>query len=70
MRVVVKAELCEGNGKCEAAAPEVFRLGEDDLSRVLVDEVPEALLPRVEQAIRLCPRQALAWVGNEPPARE
>jgi ferredoxin len=29
---------------------------------VLVDEVPEELREKVERAIRLCPRQAIAWV--------
>ena len=61
MRVRVDPDRCEGHGKCEAAAPEVFRVGDDDLSRVLVDEVPEELTAAVERAIRVCPRQAIAW---------
>lgn len=61
MKVLVDPDLCEGHGKCEAAAPEVFELGDDDLSHVLVDDVPEALRPKVENAIRLCPRQAIHW---------
>lgn len=62
MKVVVSEDLCEGHGKCEMAAPEVFELREDDLSHVLVDDVDEELAPKVERAIRLCPRQAIAWV--------
>jgi ferredoxin len=51
------------------AAPEVFELGDDDVSRVLVDPVPEELREKVERAARLCPRQAItvveaAAVGN------
>lgn len=70
MRVAVNAEMCEGNGKCEATAPEVFRLGNGDVSEVLVDEVPEGLVTGVDRAIRLCPRQAIAWVpGDRPPTR-
>ncbi|MBN9491726.1 ferredoxin [bacterium] len=61
MKVVVDEDLCEGHGKCEAAAPEVFELGDDDLSHVLVDDVPEELRAKVENAIRLCPRQAIRW---------
>jgi len=61
MKVVVDPDLCEGHGKCEAAAPEVFELGDDDLSRVLIDDVPEELRQKVENAIRLCPRQAIHW---------
>jgi ferredoxin len=54
--------MCEGHGKCEMAAPEVFKLGDDDVSIVLVDNVPKELEDKVGRAIRLCPRQAIAWV--------
>lgn len=61
MRVTLNAEMCEGHGKCEKAAPEVFKLGDDDTSVVLLDEIPAALEEKVERAIRLCPRQAISW---------
>ena len=64
MKVRVDEMQCEGHGKCELAAPEVFELGDDDVSRVLVDEVPEDLREKVDRAIRLCPRQAIAWVDE------
>jgi ferredoxin len=38
----------------------VFRLGEDDALKIVLDEVPEALRSGVERAVRGCPRQALA----------
>jgi len=60
MRVVVDLELCEGNAVCSNVAPEVFVVGDDDLARVKVDPVPEALRTKVETAVRRCPRQALA----------
>ena len=60
MRVVVDLELCEGNAVCSNVAPEVFVVGEDDLARVKLEEVPEALRAKVETAVRRCPRQALA----------
>ena len=63
MKVRVSQDLCEGHGKCEKTAPEVFKLGDDDLSVVLVDEVPAGLHEKVERAIRLCPRQAISIVG-------
>lgn len=62
MKVQVHHDKCEGHGKCEKAAPEVFELRDDDLSYVLVDDVSEDLKPKVERAIRLCPRQAISWV--------
>lgn len=62
MQVRVDHDQCEGHGKCQAAAPGVFELRDDDLSYVLVEEVPQALREQVERAIRLCPKQAIQWV--------
>ncbi len=62
MKVQVSHDKCEGHGKCQQAAPEVFELRDDDLSYVLVDDVSDELRPKVERAIRLCPRQAISWV--------
>jgi ferredoxin len=64
MRVEVNHDVCEGHGKCVMTAPEVFDLRDDDLSYVLVDDVPEILKPKVERAIRLCPRAAIRWVNG------
>ena len=61
MKVTVDHDLCEGNMKCQAAAPEVFEVRNDDLAYVLVDEVPAELYANVENAVRLCPRQAVRW---------
>jgi ferredoxin len=59
MKVVVDLELCEGNAKCSAAAPNVFEVRDDDRSYVLLDPVPEAQRAAVERAARLCPRAAI-----------
>ena len=62
MQVRVDPDLCEGNGVCEKRAPEVFRLGEDDQAKVLVERPAESLRPKVEAAVRGCPRQAIRIV--------
>jgi ferredoxin len=62
MKVQVDADKCEANARCVAAAPEVFELGGDDISRVKLDDIPADLKDAVDRAIRLCPRQAIAWV--------
>lgn len=59
-KVTVNHDLCEGNMICEANAPAVFKVGDDDLAHVLVDEVSDADRDGVERAIRLCPKQAIA----------
>ncbi len=41
-------------------APEVFEVRDDDKSYVLMEQVPEALRPQVERAVKMCPRQAIA----------
>lgn len=64
MKVQVNQEMCEGHGKCQKSAPEVFELRDDDVSYVVMEDVPEALRPAVEKAIRLCPRQAISWVAG------
>jgi ferredoxin len=64
MRVEVNHDVCEGHGKCEMSAPEVFELRDDDLSYVLIEEVPANLREKVDRAIRLCPRAAIRWVDG------
>jgi len=39
--------------------PEVFDLGDDDLLVVLDEHPDEALRPRLEEAVRCCPKQAI-----------
>ncbi|GMU40231.1 MAG: ferredoxin [Chloroflexota bacterium] len=62
-KVEVDQQMCEGHGKCQISAPEVFEHRDDDLSHVILDEVPETLVAKVDRAIRLCPRQAIRWVS-------
>ena len=59
MKVVVDYDLCEANALCMEACPEVFRVEEDDTLTVLLDEVPDALKQKAQDAERLCPRQAI-----------
>ncbi|MFP8873776.1 MAG: ferredoxin [Myxococcota bacterium] len=63
MKVVVDYDLCEANALCMDCCPEVFRVEEDDTLTVLMDEIPEDLRGKVEEAVRLCPRQAIALKG-------
>lgn len=58
LTVNVDMELCDGHGQCEFAAPEVFRL-DDEGELEFEPEVDASLRPKVEQAIRLCPVQAI-----------
>ena len=66
MRIVVDFDLCESNALCVDAAPELFVVRDDDLLYVLDENPGEDLRPKVEQAVRVCPKQALTIV--EPDA--
>ena len=59
MRIVVEYDLCESNGLCEEAAPELFRLTDDDNLDVLNENPPEELRAKAEEAVRRCPKQAI-----------
>jgi ferredoxin len=62
MKVVVDYDLCEANALCMDAAPEIFRVEEDDTLTLLLEEVPANLKAKAEEAARLCPRQAITLV--------
>ncbi len=59
-RVVVDFDLCESNAICMQVAPEVFEVRDDDFLYILQEEPPEELRPRVEEAVRRCPKQAIS----------
>jgi ferredoxin len=63
MKVIVDYDLCEANALCMEACPKVFRVEEDDTLTVLMDEIPEDLRPKIQEAERLCPRQAIRVEG-------
>jgi ferredoxin len=58
LTVIVDMDLCDGHAQCEFAAPAVFQL--DDEGELQYEEHPDAEeRGRVEQAIRVCPVQAI-----------
>lgn len=62
--VTIDVDRCEGNIICQTNAPTVFEVRDDDLSHVLVDQIPTDLLEDVQRAVRLCPKQAIALSDN------
>ena len=59
MKIIVDYDLCEANGMCVGAAPEVFDLDDDDNLHLKIAEPTEERRAEVEEAVRLCPRAAL-----------
>ena len=64
MKVVVDFDLCEANAVCMDNAPEIFRVEEDDTLTILQENPPDSLREKVENAVRLCPKQALSLVED------
>lgn len=62
-KVKVDFELCEANALCEAFAPDVFEVDDDDMLQILDDEVTEENRSRVDQAVAACPRAAISLEG-------
>lgn len=65
MRVVVDYNLCETNARCVKVAPEVFQVDEEeDKMFIILDRPGEDLGGKVENAVRLCPKQALQIIED------
>ncbi|HET6812292.1 MAG TPA: ferredoxin [Acidimicrobiales bacterium] len=59
MRVKVDYDVCESNAVCMGLVPEVFEVRDDDFLYVLDENPPESLRPRLEEAVRSCPKAAI-----------
>lgn len=60
MKVVVDFDLCESNAVCMGIAPEVFEVREDDFLYILDEHPAEAMRPKIEEAVRSCPKAAIS----------
>ncbi|MEV7398246.1 ferredoxin [Aeromicrobium sp. NPDC092404] len=58
-RVEVNFDACESNALCEAFAPDVFFVDDDDFLQVEDPTVTDENRKRVEQAVSSCPKSAL-----------
>ena len=63
MKIVVDYDLCEANAVCMDVCPECFRVEEDYSLTVLIESPGDDLRDKVNEAVRLCPRQALSLEG-------
>ena len=62
-RVEVDRDRCASTGGCEAAAPDVFEVGDDGVLVVLRPEPDDRDLPDVRAAVASCPTRALTLHG-------
>lgn len=55
MKAFIEREDCISCGLCVSICPEVFRMADDDLAEVYVDEVPDGCEDAVQEACDSCP---------------
>lgn len=60
MKIVIDYDLCEANAICMGIEPSVFEVRDDDNLYILQEEPPEELRPKMEEAVRRCPKQAIS----------
>lgn len=63
MRVVVDFDKCKSNAVCMGVAPEVFEVRDDGYLYILDETPPEAMRPKMEEAVRSCPTGAISLEG-------
>jgi ferredoxin len=63
-RVLVDAGRCVRSGLCATIAPDVFDLGAVHAVQV-VPRVPPERRADVDEAVTLCPAEALRWAGDD-----
>ncbi len=59
MKIKVDFDLCESNALCEAMAPEVFELDDDDYLVMKTEETTPENIDDVKRAVAACPRAAI-----------
>jgi len=64
MKIKVDFDLCESNALCEAMAPEVFELDDDDYLNLKSDETTPENLNDVKRAVAACPRAAISLLED------
>jgi len=65
MKIKVDFDLCESNALCEAIAPEVFELDDDDYLQLKTEETTPENVADVKRAVAACPRAAISLEGHE-----
>lgn len=60
MRIKVDFDLCESNALCEAVAPDVFELDDEDYLQLKTDQTTDENADAVRRAVAACPRAAIS----------
>ena len=55
MKASIDRDGCISCELCPSICPEVFRMADDDLAEVYVDEIPEEAVEKAKEAEESCP---------------
>lgn len=62
MKVQVDFDLCESNAVCEALAPAVFEIDDDEYLQIKKEQIGDEDLAAVKRAVSGCPKTAISLV--------
>jgi ferredoxin len=63
VKIKIDFDLCESNALCEAMAPDVFELDDDDYLQLKTEETTPENIDAVKRAVAACPRAAISLEG-------
>ena len=63
MQIKFDESICASMGMCEAAAEDLFQIGDDGYLTITDATPPESRRAEVEEAVRTCPTGALSLEG-------
>lgn len=64
MKIAINDERCIVSGMCTSIAPEIFQIGDDGKTKVLIEDLPPELAEKAESAEMCCPTEAILIQSN------
>ncbi|WP_063046223.1 ferredoxin [Nocardia pseudovaccinii] len=64
-RIEVDLDLCQGHAMCQVEAPEIFEVPKHGKVQLRRETVDNDDLADIKNAVRYCPAQALAIIGDQ-----